>query len=57
MSVLALANLLRRPRPSRPALPERLHFHLRKRLASASDPIELNVKLERVMNLVPVKLS
>lgn len=45
MSVLALANLLRHPRPSRPAPPERLHFHLRKRLASASGPIELDVEL------------
>ncbi|TBW10816.1 ATP-binding cassette domain-containing protein [Azotobacter chroococcum subsp. isscasi] len=46
MPVFTLPNFLRRPRSSRPAPPERLHFHLRKRLTSASGPLELDIELD-----------
>ncbi|WP_460427420.1 ATP-binding cassette domain-containing protein [Azotobacter armeniacus] len=46
MHAFTLPSFLRRSRPIRPLPPERLHFHLRKRLASTSGPIELNIELD-----------
>ncbi|QQE88700.1 ATP-binding cassette domain-containing protein [Azotobacter chroococcum] len=46
MPLFTLPNFLRRPRSSHPAPPERLHFHLRKRLTSASGPLELDIELD-----------
>jgi molybdate transport system ATP-binding protein len=46
MPLFTLPNFLRRPRSSRPVPPERLHFHLRKRLTSANGPLELDIELD-----------